>query len=257
MVSGVTLGIALVVGAEAGEIGAFQPLSSIGQRLALLLTRSAIVMPAFLLASCGMFADVWEWNQKLTVEVLVDGKVVSGSAVSHVWWQEANALGVYPSGYKGEATVVDLGQRGQLFALIGEETKFIAQHTLHGDLGYGRGEYERLLPAIVRFRSTKDVPRDHYPLLVTFTNLSDPTTLRKVDPEDLASVFGSGVSLRGITLEVTDEQVTEGVVEKYLPWLETVGRSRATLLPNPPKFLKDESDIQRVSSGNFSTELFK
>lgn len=130
MVSGVTLGIALVVGAEAGEIGAFQPLSSIGQRLALLLTRSAIVMPAFLLASCGMFADVWEWNQKLTVEVLVDGKVVSGSAVSHVWWQEANALGVYPSGYKGEATVVDLGQRGQLFALIGEETKFIAQHTL-------------------------------------------------------------------------------------------------------------------------------
>lgn len=107
-----------------------------------------------------MFADFWEWNQKVTVEVVVDGKVVSGSAVSHVWWQEANALGVSPSGYKGEATVVDLGRRGQLFALIGEETKYIAQYTLHDDLGYRRGDYERLLPAIMRFRGTKDVPRD-------------------------------------------------------------------------------------------------
>ncbi|MBN9219436.1 MAG: hypothetical protein J0I79_15945 [Mesorhizobium sp.] len=255
--SGVTLGIELVVGAEAGKVGAFQPLSSIGQRLARLLTRGVIVIPAFLLASCGMFADVWEWNQKLTVEVLVDGKVVSGSAVSHVWWQEANALGVSPSGYKGEATVVDLGTRGQLFALIGEETKYIAQYTLHDDLGYGRGDYERLLPAIMHFRGTKNVPRDRYPLFVTFTNLSDPTTLRKVDPEDLAAVFGSGVSLKLITLGVTDEKPTEGAIEKRLPWLETVGRSRATLLPNPPKFLKDQSDIQRVNSGNFSTELFK
>ncbi|WP_027155593.1 hypothetical protein [Mesorhizobium sp. WSM2561] len=166
-----------------------------------------------------MFADVWEWNQKVTVEVLVDGKVVSGSAVSHVWWQEANALGVYPSGYKGEATVVDLGRRGQLFALIGEETKYIAQYTRHDHLGYRRGDYERLLPAIMRFRGTKDVPRDRYPLLVTFTDPNDPRTVRKVDPNVISAAFGPGVSLSRVTLEITDEATTSGKVETLLPWL--------------------------------------
>ncbi|PBC08443.1 hypothetical protein CK230_21230 [Mesorhizobium sp. WSM3859] len=221
------------------------------------MLRGLALILALSLAACGFLADVWEWNQKLTVEVFVDGKVVSGSAVSHVWWQEANALDVYPSGYNGEATMVDLGPRGKLFALIGEQTKYVAQYTLHDELGYTRSDYERLLPAIARFRGSRDVSHDRYPLLVTFTNLSDPTTLRKADPENLAAAFGPGVSLKVIRLEITDEKVTEGIVERYLPWLEAVGRSRSTLIPNPPKFLKDASDIQRVNSGDFSTELFK
>jgi hypothetical protein len=213
------LGIALILSAEAGNREGRGPLAARGRRLARALMLGAGVMSAFLLVSCGMFADVWEWNQKLTVEVLVDGKVVSGSAVSHVWWQEANALGVYPSGYKGEATVVDLGPRGKLFALIGEETNYIAQYTLHDALGEDRGDYEKLLPKIMRFRGTKDVPRDHYPLLVTFTNLDDPRTIRKVDPSDLSAAFGPGISLGQVTLEITDEAVTSGKVETLLPWL--------------------------------------
>jgi hypothetical protein len=181
--------------------------------------RFVIVAAALLVAACNPFAKTWQWNQKLTVELLVDGKLVSGSAVSHVWWQEANALGVYPSGYKGEATVVDLGRRGQLFALIGEETNYIAQYTLYDDLGYDRGDYERLLPAIMRFRGTKDVPRDRYPLLVIFTDPNDPRTVRKVDPNDLFATFGPGISLSRVTLEIADEATTSGKVETLLPWL--------------------------------------
>jgi hypothetical protein len=182
------------------------------------LLRGLALIFALSLASCGFFADVWEWNQKLTVEVFVNGKVVSGSAVSHVWWQEANAFDVYPSGYKGEATVVDLGPRGKLFALIGEETKYIAQYTLHYELGYSRGDYDRLLPAIMRFRGEREVPHDRYPLLVTFSDPSDPKSARKVDPSDLVRAFGSGVSLKRITLEITDDKVTDNVGDRILPW---------------------------------------
>ncbi|MEP4420406.1 MAG: hypothetical protein ABJ354_03100, partial [Nitratireductor sp.] len=78
---------------------------------------AVLVMTALLLAGCGWFAERWEWNQKLTVEVLVDGDIASGAAVSYVRWQEANALDNYPTAYRGEATVVDLGERGLLFAL--------------------------------------------------------------------------------------------------------------------------------------------
>lgn len=187
-------------------------------RLARPLLRGIILIFALSLVSCGFFADVWEWNQKLTVEVFVDGKVVSGSAVTHVWWQEANAFDVYPSGYKGEATVVDLGPKGKLFALIGEETKYIAQYALHAELGYSRADYEGLLPAIVRFRGTRDVPHDRYPLLVTFTDPNDPKTVRKVDPDYLAGAFGSGVSLKRITLEITDDKITENVGDQLLSW---------------------------------------
>ena len=43
----------------------------------------------------------------------------------------------------------------------------------------------------------------------------------RVDPADLAATFGAGFALREITLEVTDDAVTEGVVEGVLGWLWT------------------------------------
>ena len=56
-------------------------------------------------------------------------------------------------------------------------------------------------------------------MLVTFNDITNPTTVRRVDPYDLASVFGPGYVLKAITLEITDEKVTEGRVESVLAWL--------------------------------------
>ena len=65
-------------------------------------------------------------------------------------------------------------------------------------------------------REIRVLPRERYPLLVTFTDLADPTTVRRVDPDDLAATFGPGVALKRVTLEITDEAVTEGEVEAVL-----------------------------------------
>lgn len=35
-------------------------------------------------------------------------------------------------------------------------------------------------------------------------------------------LFGEGVKLKSITLEITDEPVTWGVVDEWLPWLKTI-----------------------------------
>lgn len=193
-----------------------------------LLSRRRAVLAAmfsgcFLMAGCGWFAERWEWNQKLTVEVSTPDGVRSGSAISHVSWREANALGNYPASYSGEAAVVGIGEDRYLFALIGEDTKQIAAYTLHAELGEQRSDYNKLLPRVMAFRGTREVPRDRYPLLVTFTDINDPTTVRRVDPANLAATFGSGVSLKRITLEITDESVTDGKIGQVLAWLATVG----------------------------------
>jgi len=65
------------------------------------------------------------------------------------------------------------------------------------------------------------LPDDHYPLLVTFTDINDPASVQRVDPDDLVAHFGPGVKLKTITLEITDEPVTGGQIEKVLGWLKT------------------------------------
>ena len=63
------------------------------------------------------------------------------------------------------------------------------------------------------------------PLLVRFLDIHDPRTIKKVDPESLAVSFGSGVVLKRITLQVTDDPVTSGIANK-IPWLNHLERYR-------------------------------
>lgn len=60
--------------------------------------------------------------------------------------------------------------------------------------------------------------RPAYPMLVTFADEADPRSVTLVDPDDLAASFGEGVSLKRLTAELTDDEVTMGI-EKRLIWL--------------------------------------
>ena len=63
--------------------------------------------------------------------------------------------------------------------------------------------------------------RSAYPMLVTFGNIDDPASVERVDPDDLAFTFGDGVSLKRITVQVTDDPVTTGI-EQRLGWLGNI-----------------------------------
>ena len=62
-----------------------------------------------------------------------------------------------------------------------------------------------------------------FPTLVTFTDITDPATVKKVDPDNLTAIFGPGVTLEAVTLEITHDRVTEGKVAQILPWLTDIG----------------------------------
>lgn len=86
-------------------------------------------------------------------------------------------------------------------------------------------------------------------MLVTLGDVSDPTSVERVDPDNLEASFGKGYRLKAITVQVTDDEVTTGI-EKRLGWLLDENRKRFD--PNLPP--------QGIPLGNFSglfsTELF-
>lgn len=61
-----------------------------------------------------------------------------------------------------------------------------------------------------------EIAPSEYPLLVTFSNVRDPSTIAAIDPVDFGAMFGSGYRLRAITAEVTTDSATNNV-EKLLP----------------------------------------
>ncbi|MCF8710117.1 hypothetical protein [Rhizorhapis sp. SPR117] len=141
-----------------------------------------------------------------------------------------------PADVKGEAVVVDLGERGVLFALISHQSdlEFYNAFPTDGPATPAGIKYYASLPL-----GSKGVlnPRNPpgYPKLVTFTDLSDPQSVTLVQvwernkqgyfdlKEDrFEQLFGQSVKIHDIALELTNEPVTDGITT-WLPWLKTIG----------------------------------
>ncbi len=182
----------------------------------------------------------FSWYQRITVEVMVDGELVSGSSVtlsrvrfSPNWFPSGSHR--HPS-IEGEAVVVDLGERGMLFALLRSEgsvdyTKSVAmrryREIFFTSSGRSRGRGNMLWSPYNTLADQRDervLPHNDYPMLVTFTDIDDPTSVQLVDPDDLAATFGEGVNLNRITLAITGDGVTRGI-EDVLGWLTRRGRN--------------------------------
>ena len=198
-----------------------------------ILQGCAVLGASGLLQGCG---SSYDWNQKLTVVVQTPGGEKSGSAVTGVNTKYGRVFGTgteWEISMRGEATVVDLGQGKYLFALLNERTKTLAS-VVFANKTKGVTEANPALSIIRDLRETAPVPREHYPMLVTFGDIKEPKSVKEVKPENLAAAFGGGYALKSITLEITDEQVTEGVAEKLLPWaLTVVGRIKPIGNPIP------------------------
>jgi hypothetical protein len=186
------------------------------------------------LGGCDAGKDSWAYRYRLTLEVETPEGLKIGSTVREVCEFltapfPINLTNPRQSVFaiRGEAVVVDLGDRGLLFG------------TLWGQNGLNDQDYAISLPTRV-FRRTgllqdlrgKDVPERleqlrakanltnmELPFLARFRDPNDSTTVEGVDPGDLASSFGTGVKFSHAWIEMTDDPVSTGI-EKILPWLE-------------------------------------
>lgn len=198
------------------------------------------------LTGCGS-GGLPDYRYRLTVEVETPEGLRTGSSVIEVFTAIAGQNSIPTPGYvsrraRGEAVAVDLGKRGVLFALLrSDDNSDWASGVMLGfapDLPMTRdseGKYDsaahfrakfmamlqnrRLIVLPERFKKKSNQEGGlARPMLVRFRDISDPTTVERVDPDDLAASFGDGVHLRRVTVQLTDEMVTKGITE-ILPWL--------------------------------------
>ena len=172
------------------------------------------------------------FRYKVTVNVETPEGLKSGYAVREFIIMQQPITSPHET-LRGEAVVVDLGHRGVLFAVIGSDDEYVVFKTFPSERGgltrAGARYYERL-------KAKAALAPLYYPLLVTFTDINDPKTvtvayqtITGVDHEKsgmqfkangvedrMADLFGEGVRLQSIVVEMTRESVTVGVIDKHI-----------------------------------------
>ena len=213
---------------------------------------------ALALSGCGSLFPA-RYRFRLTVEVETPQGLRTGSSVYEV--KAWNEPGMDPSGkvrkwsVRGEAIAVDLPGDRVLFALLKTAAHFgdmagLSMSTLYPAFraeGYDVVGVAREL-AREDSRNREEVARKDYPMLVTFRDLTNPATVELADPNDLAAAFGTGVRLKHIIAEKTDDPVAHGI-ERRLAWLPShVG----SLVRRPTNLPIGEMPIeQRLNSTDF------
>lgn len=206
----------------------------------------ALAYGAVLLAAgCSLIEPSETLRYRLTVEVDTPQGVKSGYSVWEYTVTDIK-VGFRPlkTDYRGEAVAVDLPGGRTLFALLTsgdglpEYPEWVILEHFRATPEY-KTDWERafltvfpdwrnnreswIVPPVLPPIAQSDPPRSGYPMLVTFTDIADPASVKLVDPADLAASFGPGVKLKRITVEITDDPVTNGI-GKRLGWLGLKGR---------------------------------
>jgi hypothetical protein len=190
---------------------------------------------AFVLSGCELISPTSTYRQKITVELETLDGPKTGSAIVEVSYLEitssnggnGNAL------LGGEAVAIDVAPKKTLFALLGSASgadRSSYQAQLIGDalnagaraeppVNFPSGRYGYSVAdhkVIGDSRVQLDLPRELYPMLVTFADDKDLTSVMLVEPSDLAARFGAGVKLKRISVAVTDEPVTTGIEKRLI-----------------------------------------
>jgi hypothetical protein len=206
--------------------------------------KNLLLLALLLLALTG--CERYSWHQKIIVTVETPAGEVSGTSVSAVSWRKhwipTDGMG-WDYDLTGEAVVVEVTPGRYVFALLkgAGTTEYMGSVAVASIAARESRVIDGALFDEVRDKRDRaagviTVPAYQYPMLVTFADITDPESVMLVDPTDLAASFGPGVRLKSVTLEVTDELVTEGVVERLLGWLGQYPEARLYSNVSPTDF---------------------
>lgn len=202
--------------------GPYLKLEGMTRRGAIGLLAGVASTGAFL-GGCDLLTSEASYRFRMTVE----GKY-SGSAVYEILAEQTNGPRLAdekPGGslLKGEALVLKTPS-GPVFALLrpekdGEDLIGAITRTLAPDIPWnGQPNFWKAvkrLSAAGNGNSTGDLPRDQWPLMVRFSDITDPRTAVRVDPQM--------IGVKRVALATTIQPVTRGI-ERKVGWLGVRGR---------------------------------
>ncbi len=211
------------------------------------MKKSIIVgLMAVVLLAAGVLAyaekqeesKIYSWRYKVIVSVDTPEGLKTGSAVREAIVKFEPRPGYKPHPYhvttkvKGEAVVVDLGERGVLFALIDPDDYRFLFEAFPGPPGLtveGAEFYSNLSIG------KKSILNDHFPWLVTFLDSSDPKTIKAINKDNIRKILGKDTILSEISIEMTNEPVTWGKINQFLKWFGKEKIGSGFWDPNKPE----------------------
>ena len=213
---------------------------------------------ATMLRGCG-FLGYSSYRFKMTVEVETPHGLKTGSSVYEVQAYKTTDLatggGSSDSDLRGEALALDLPGGKTLFALLKtvnssghDDLAYMSMKSLDPAFTYNRGESAKRIASGDGIKSPAEVAPSDYPMLVTFDDTNDPTSVAPLDPRNLAARFGAGFDVSSIFVAVTDEAVTTQL-QKRLRWLGAYPEPR---LDNDFKPTTTPTFAQRLRHGDFA-----
>lgn len=188
--------------------------------------RTVIVLGALmLLSACGTRTETFRY--RMTVEVETPQGLRTGSSVIEVELSDPGNGGLPEGGAsakaRGEAVAVVLPGGKLLVALLRTPNK------IDGAVSYPfdalkphryRGEYAIIerTKDLKRRRKPGELPKEAYPLFVTFDDPANPRSAAEVVPDNLPASFGEGARLRRVIVQITGDAVQFELRDR-LPWL--------------------------------------
>lgn len=222
---------------------------------------------ALMLSACGddRFPD---YRYRMTVEVQTPDGIKTGSSVIEVKTKEISTIldasgKTYKDEVHGEAVAVDVAPGKTLFALLSQPTNadyakkvaFVALKPVRTTSGDIEG-YREYLSQMVEVDGAHELPRDHWPIFVTFMDINDPQTVDEVNSASLQNVFGSEYEIKRVVIEITYDPVNTGI-EKRFPWWKEYRNKHFVGSTTIIERIEYDDISERLSSGSFSTEFNK
>jgi hypothetical protein len=195
---------------------------------------AAIAIVCITVGGCGgSEISSASYRYKLTVALNTPDGIKKASSVVEIsfWGVSVPAQGIMHR-LNGEALYLDLGPGKRPLVALLMYTSHVRPYSrnmpwgnetgpsddllsrFYGPIGFNLGEVAR----VSRMRGAHSITSNDLPVLVTFANVDAPASVTIVDPNELEATLGAGVSWNEITLQITDEPITTGIVQK-LPWL--------------------------------------
>lgn len=170
----------------------------------------------------GTEDKIYNWRYKMTVSVETPEGLKTGSAVREVSIKFESRPGYKPHPYhvttkvKGEAVVVDLGERGVLFALIDPDDYRFVFEAFSGPPGLTLEGAQFYSSLATGSKVVLEPGPKRNPVFATFSNMKDYKTIRIISPNELVSFYGEGVVLKEASIEISTDPLDQ-IVDRYLP----------------------------------------
>ncbi|CDZ62706.1 Hypothetical protein NGAL_HAMBI2605_20920 [Neorhizobium galegae bv. orientalis] len=189
-------------------------------------------------AGCNLllFPKISDFNYRLTLNFEDGNRQFSETGVSRAiltrQWCPLSGMSCVSSSFRGEAIPVQFSNGSWVFVLMGALgphserihafTGYLLQDHLWRLNGHSRNYELNSTPGI-----SWQLPREDFPGIIFFSDLTNPRTAKWVNPDSIGGVVaplsGETIRLLSVTAEVTTEPVT-WKLEKLLPWLANAER---------------------------------